>query len=99
MDISSIIAIYALIWVLTAFVMLPFGVRTHQEAGEPMVPGQADSAPANYRAGRMLLRTTIIAALICALFVANYINEWVLFSDFNLFGEPPNWQDNAPANG
>ena len=29
----SIIAIYALFWVLTAFVILPIGVRTHDELG------------------------------------------------------------------
>ena len=30
---TSILAIYALIWVMCAFIMLPFGVKTHEEAG------------------------------------------------------------------
>lgn len=96
MQITSVLAIYALFWVLTAFVMLPFGVRTHEEAGLAKVPGQADSAPANYRARRMLARTTILSAILCALFVANYVNGWVLFSDLNIFGEPSGWKDGVP---
>lgn len=98
MEISSIVAIYVLFWVLAAFIMLPFGVRTHEEAGLAKVPGQADSAPANYRFGRMLIRTTLIAAVLCALFVANYVNEWILFSDLNLFGGPEGWQDGETLN-
>lgn len=98
MQISSIVAIYVLFWVLSAFVMLPFGVRTHEEAGIAKVAGQADSAPANYRAGRMLIRTTIIATILCALFVVNYVNEWILFSDLNLFNGPDGWQDGETLN-
>ncbi len=30
---TSILAIYSLFWVLSAFLVLPFGVRTHDEAG------------------------------------------------------------------
>ncbi|WP_133365427.1 DUF1467 family protein [Qipengyuania sediminis] len=74
---TSIVAIYFLIWVMTAFVLLPFGVRTHEEAGEPLIPGQADSAPANFRPGRLVLRATVIAALLTALYVANYVRGWV----------------------
>ena len=34
---QSIVAIYILFWVMSAFVVLPFGVRTHDEAGVPRV--------------------------------------------------------------
>ena len=30
---TSILAIYALFWVMCAFLLLPFGVKTHDEAG------------------------------------------------------------------
>ena len=43
---TSVLAIYFLFFVFSAFILLPFGVRTHDEAGLEMVPGQADSAPA-----------------------------------------------------
>ena len=42
---ASALAIYLLFWSLTLFAVLPFGVRTSDEAGEKGIPGQADSAP------------------------------------------------------
>jgi len=86
---TSILAIYALFWVMSAFVLLPFGVKTHDEAGIPKIPGQADSAPANFRPGRVALRASILAAVLCALYVANYIYGWITAEDLNRFGEPP----------
>ena len=74
---TSIVAIYFLFWVASAFVLLPFGVKTHEEMGVEKVPGQADSAPANFRPGRLALRATLIAALLTALYVANYVNGWI----------------------
>ncbi|WP_120715640.1 DUF1467 family protein [Tsuneonella amylolytica] len=74
---TSILAIYFLVWVGTAFVLLPFGVRTHEEMGLEKTPGQADSAPANFRPGRLLKRATVIAAVLTALWVANYTYGWI----------------------
>jgi predicted secreted protein len=92
---TSILAIYALIWVMSAFIMLPFGVQTHDEAGVDKTPGQADSAPANFRPGRIAIRATILAAVLCGLFVANYIYGWVLPQDINFF-TPPAYEDSQP---
>ncbi|MDE2412827.1 MAG: DUF1467 family protein, partial [Sphingomonadales bacterium] len=36
---TSMIAIFTLFWVLSAFLVLPFGIRTHDEAGIEKVPG------------------------------------------------------------
>jgi predicted secreted protein len=83
---TSVLAIYALLWVMSAFVLLPFGVRTHDEAGVAKVPGQADSAPANFRPGKVALRATVLAAALCALYVANYANHWITIEDLDLFG-------------
>lgn len=81
---TSIIAIYFLIWVMTAFLLLPFGVRTHEELGEAKVPGQAESAPANFRPGRLAIRATIIAAALTALYVLNYTQGWVGVEDLDV---------------
>jgi len=86
---TSVLAIYALFWVMSAFILLPFGVRTHDEAGIPKVPGQADSAPADFRPGRTALRASVLAAVLCGLFVANYIYGWITTADLNVLGEPP----------
>ncbi len=93
---TSLLAIYALFWVMTAFVMLPFGVRTHDEAGLKKIPGQADSAPAHFRPGLLALRASAIAAVMCGLFYANYVNGWISFEDLNVFGKPP-MADKEPA--
>jgi len=89
--ITSIIAIYALFWVMSAFVLLPFGVKTHDEAGLKKVPGQADSAPANFRPGRLALRATVLAAVLSALYIANYTQGWITVEDIDLLGQlaPP----------
>lgn len=89
MQITSIAAIYFLFWVMTAFVMLPFGVRTHEEAGVEKVPGQADSAPVDFRPGRVALRAAVIAAALTALFIANYTYGWVTAADIDILPKPP----------
>ena len=89
---TSILAIYFLVWIGTAFLMLPFGVRTHDELGLGKVPGQADSAPANFRPGRLALRATLIAAALTALFDLNYRNGWIEAADLDFFGTPPGFE-------
>jgi predicted secreted protein len=86
---TSILAIYGLFWVMSAFLLLPLGVKTHDEAGVARIPGQADSAPANFRPGRVALRATALAAVLCALYVANYTYGWITPDDLNVFGGPP----------
>lgn len=93
MKITSIIAIYALFWVISAFLLLPFGVKTHEEAGLEKVPGQADSAPAHFRPGMLALRATAIAAVLTGLYIANYFQGWITVDDINLFGSPPGFED------
>lgn len=81
MKLTSILAIYILFWVMCLFVVLPFGVRTTEEAGGERVPGQADSAPHVFNFGRVALRTTILSAILCGLFCANYIYGWIGVAD------------------
>ncbi|RPF70368.1 DUF1467 family protein [Aurantiacibacter spongiae] len=83
---TSILAIYALLWVMCAFILLPVGIRTASEHDVEMVPGQADSAPINFRPGRLMLRASVLAAVLCALYVANYTYGWVTLQDIDLFG-------------
>ena len=92
---TSILAIYALFWVMSGFMMLPFGVKTHDEAGIEKIPGQADSAPANFRPGRVALRATILAAVLCGLYVANYAYGWIEAEDLYIFGRPPGFEQAA----
>lgn len=97
MQLTSIIAIYVLFWVMSAFLVLPFGVRTHDEAGIEKIPGQADSAPAQFRPRRIALRATALSLILFGLYYANYVNGWIQPDDLNFFGHPPN-VDGSPEN-
>jgi predicted secreted protein len=89
------VAIYLLFLALSLFLVLPFGVQTHDEAGVEKIPGQAESAPANFQPLRVLLRAAIVAAVLFGLFYANYINGWITGQDINLFADPPAKQGSA----
>ena len=73
----TIAAIYILFWTMSLFVVLPFGVRTDEEAGVEHAPGHADSAPHGFRFGQAALRASVLAAILFALFYANWTYGWV----------------------
>ena len=83
---TSIIAIYSLFWVLSAFIILPFGIKSHTEAGVEIVKGQADGAPVNFRPLRVVLLTTALSTVLFLLFYFNYTNQWVTAEDIDIFG-------------
>jgi predicted secreted protein len=80
---TSILAIYILFWTMSLFLVLPFGVRTAEEAGEQCQPGHAESAPHVFDFGRAALRASIVAAAFTVLYVANYIQGWVTVEDLD----------------
>lgn len=73
---TSALAIYVLFWVMSAFLIMPFGVKTADELGAEKIPGQAESAPANFRPRRIIILTTIVATLLFGLYYANYVQGW-----------------------
>ncbi len=75
MSIGSIIALYFIIWWLTLFAVLPFGVRSQQESGET-VTGSDPGAPAMMRLGRIALINSCVALVILALVWIVYIENW-----------------------
>lgn len=60
------IAIYFICWWTVLFAILPFGVKTQQEAGN-VSPGTVESAPMAPRLIPKLIATTLVSALIFAL--------------------------------
>jgi predicted secreted protein len=74
---TSVLAIYLLIWWLVVFAVMPFGIRTHREMGEDLVPGQVHSAPGNFRPVRIALWTTAISTALMALFYLNFVHGWI----------------------
>jgi predicted secreted protein len=77
LKLGSVLAIYALFWVMAFFLVLPFGVRTDEEVGVERMPGHADSAPHSFSFARTALRATLLSALLFGLFYANYVYGWI----------------------
>ena len=59
-------AIYGIIWFLTLFMVLPFGVVSQHEDGR-VVPGSEAGAPARPMIYRKLVITTLLSAVFYAL--------------------------------
>jgi predicted secreted protein len=53
---------FVIIWWVVFFVVLPFGVRTPEEAAVALEPGQAASAPVRPRIALKFALTTAIAS-------------------------------------
>ncbi|HEX6603404.1 MAG TPA: DUF1467 family protein [Sphingomicrobium sp.] len=85
MQLSSIVAIYFLFFAASAFVLLPFGVKTDEELGTPKIPGQADSAPHRFDVKRHFLKAAVLAALLFAIFYANWTFGWITPDDLDFY--------------
>ena len=85
MQFTSIVAIYVLFFAASTFLLLPFGVKTDEEVGAPKVPGQADSAPHRFDLPRHLLKAAVLAALLFAVYYANWAFGWVTPDDLDFY--------------
>jgi predicted secreted protein len=85
MAFTSIIAIYVLFFAASAFILLPFGVKTTEEVGGELVPGQAQSAPHQFNLPRHLLKAAILAALLFVIYYANWTYGWITPDDLDFY--------------
>jgi predicted secreted protein len=85
MQLGSIVAIYFLFFSATVFLLLPFGVKTDEEMGTPKVPGQADSAPHRFDLKRHLLKAAVVAAILFAIYYANWAYGWITPDDLDIY--------------
>ncbi len=87
MTITSAIVLFAVIWALTFFLVLPWGQVSQYEAGD-VVPGTPASAPSDAMIKRKLIITTCLAAIFYAI-VFSVIHFRVLTIDDLVFMTPP----------
>ena len=88
MSTTTIVAIYVLIWWVTLFAVLPWGVRSQHEAGA-FEAGTDPGAPATHTMWRKILYTTVIAtAIFGALYVA-YTRDLIAFGFLERVSQPP----------
>jgi predicted secreted protein len=84
MTIPTGIAIYFLIWWLTLFAVLPWGVRSQHEGGD-FAPGTDPGAPVIPRLWLKLLWTTLVSAVIFAILYFVYTSKLVTLEDMMLW--------------
>jgi predicted secreted protein len=63
----SAIALYFIVWWIVLFAMLPFGLKTQDEA-EDVTLGTVSSAPRGPHMLKVVVRTTIVSLVICGAF-------------------------------
>jgi len=74
--ISTWFAIYFVLWWITLFVLLPFGIRSqHEEGGGP--PGTDPGAPVATQMGKKLFWNTVLSAVIFAIGIYAYGQGWL----------------------
>ena len=85
MSLVFAIAIYFVVWWIVLFAVLPFGVRTQEEAGD-VVAGTPPSAPAKLSLLRVVIINPIVAFIVF-LFIWAVI-EFDLFDVAKLANQP-----------
>ena len=76
MGLSFSIAIYFIVWWMVLFIVLPFGVRSQDDAGA-VVPGTPGSAPMAPRLLRTVLITTVVSAVVFAILYVGITRKWI----------------------
>ena len=89
MSLATAVAIYFIIWWTVLFAVLPWGVRS-QEEGRSIAPGTDPGAPMLPELTRKLIWTTIVAAVVFALWYAIYTYRLITLDDLaRLLGISP----------
>ena len=84
MSIFGLFVVYILIWWVTLFAVLPFGVVGQNEKGE-FVKGSDPGAPTESKIKKKVIITTAIATVIwiaVSLIIANDLLSWDIIADF-----------------
>ena len=80
----SAIVLFAVVWFLTLFVILPIGIRTQGEDGN-VAPGTPSSAPSNPEIRRKLAWTTAVATVIWAIICSVIIWGGLTIEDIDIW--------------
>jgi predicted secreted protein len=85
---GTLIAIYFLIWWVTLFAVLPWGIRNQEEAGE-VIPGTDPGAPATHTLWSKLLWTTLVATVLFGVLYAIYRSGLIPYDFLMRISGPP----------
>jgi predicted secreted protein len=88
MAITSAIVLYAVIWFLVLFLVLPLRLVTQGDAGE-VVPGTPEGAPQDPVMVRKLRITTIVATALWMIVAAIIVSGVIEIRDFDVMNRLP----------
>ncbi len=89
MSIVSALVLFAVIWFLCLFIVLPMRIRSQRETGD-VERGTPPSAPANPMLPDKIKWATIAAVLVWIPVAALIWSGWISVSDLDMFGR---WGD------
>ena len=84
MGITSAIVLFAVVWFLTFFIVLPLRLETQGDVGE-VVPGTHESAPSGAVVARKARITTYFAVPIWAVLAFVILSGWISVRDLDWF--------------
>ena len=80
MAITSAMVLFAVVWFMVMFIVLPIGRRTQGDEGK-VVPGTQAGAPANFNLRRTVVIVTAISLVVWAIICAVIISEVISIRD------------------
>ncbi len=86
MTISAAFVLYAVIWFLTLFVILPLNLKTQNDIGT-VSNGTPPSAPVNPHIKNKMFWTTVITTILWGPVCSIIIFEVITISDLNFYGK------------
>ena len=84
MGITSGIVLYAVVWFMVFFVILPIGLSTQGDEGE-IVPGTHASSPARFPLKRKVIQTTLWATAIWGIIAGVILSGAISVRDIDWF--------------
>lgn len=85
MSITSALVLFAVIWFMVLFVVLPLRLRTQGDVGR-VVPGTPASAPDDPMLRQKLKVTTAVAAVLFAIIAGVILSGLISVRDLDVFG-------------
>lgn len=85
MSITAALVLFAVVWFMTFFIVLPIRVQAQHEAGK-VVPGTPPGAPAGFVVRRKARQTTLIAIVVWAVLAGVISSGVITVRDIDVLG-------------
>lgn len=94
MAVTSAIVLYAVIWFMTLFVVLPIRLQSQQDTGE-IEPGTPSSAPANPQLKKRAIIVTLITTVVWAIVFTIIVTDTITVRDVDFMNRLPPLEDSG----